>query len=233
MNSSQTNEILHSIDANTSELTSINSHNSDMSGLLSSISLNANQHTTQLTSINTNLDTINTNVSTIKTDVDTLSKTKIIFNARLTDGTNNYLAKADYSGGNGIDFYWSNNLGSTAYIYKYVFTYPEAQEPTETELYHSTAWESKIGALNSAETDYEAPYITVNDNKDYLANISAGAPKNSWVSNQCFVFQKDFNQAPIEIGVSRKFGHYINANINTADYDDNPVGIIEGFYYNS
>ena len=234
MNNLKSNQILSSIDERlTNELVSIDTHNSDMSGFLSSISLNANQHTTKLTSIDTSLDNIETDVSEIKTDVDTLSKTKIMFNARLTDGSNNYLAKADYSGGNGIDFYWSNNLGSTAYINKYVFTYPEAQEPTETELYHSTSWESKIGALNSGETDYEAPYITVNDNKDYFQNKSSGGVKQTWVSNQCFVFQKDFNEAPIEIGVSRKFGHYINANINTADYDDNPVGIIEGYYYDS
>ena len=66
-----------------------------------------------------------------------------------------------------------------------------------------------------------------------MTNISAGAPKNSWVSNTTFIFQKDFTEAPIEIGISRKFAHYINANINTGFYDEPPVGIIEGYYYSS
>ena len=226
MNCSKTNELLNSIKTDTSELTSMNTS-------ISNIQTNTATNTLTLSNIGSNTDTINTNVSAIKTDVDTLAKKKIIFNARLTDGTNNYLAKADYSSGNAIDFYWSNNLGSTAYIYKYVFTYPEAQEPTETELYHSTAWDSKIGALNSSETDYEAPYIIVSDNKDYFQNKSSGGVKQTWVSNQCFVFQKEFHEAPIEIGISRKFSHHINANINTADYDDNPVGIIEGYILES
>ena len=223
MNLSKNISLLKDINTNTTALTSINSHNSDMSGNLSSISLNANQHTTQLT-------TISNNISLIKTDVDTLAKTKIIFNARLTDGTNDYLNIANYSGGNAINFYWSNNLGSTAYIYKYVFVYPETGEPTQSQLYHFTAWDSNIGALNQSETAYEAPYIVVSDNKDYMSNISAGAPKNTWATNNCFVFQKDFHECPIEIGISRKFGHYINANITSLSSDD-PIGIIEGYYY--
>ena len=117
------------------------------------------------------------------------------------------------------------------YIYKYSFAYPEDNEPTETQLYHGTAWSSNIGALNSAEDGYEAPYITVNDNKDYFQSKSSGGVKQTWTSNTTYVFQENFNEAPIEIGISRKFSHYINANINTNSYDDNPVGIIEGFYY--
>ena len=229
MNSCKSQELLNNID------TTLTTSQSELSG----INLTSSVHTTSLNNINskltdidTTLDTIQTDVTNIKTDVDTLAKTKVIFNARLTDGSNNYLAKADYSS-SPIDFYWSNDRGSTVYIYKYIFTYPEGNEPTESQLYHSTAWASKIGALNSAETDYEAPYITINDNKDYFQNKSSGGVKQTWVSNQCFVFQKDFNDAPIEIGISRKFGHYINANINTNSYDEPPVGIIEGYYFDS
>ena len=218
MNASENISLLKQIKTNIND---IDNRLSDMSGFLSSISLNANQHTSKLTSI--------------ETDVDTLAKTKVIFNARLTDGTNNYLARSDYSGeGNGIDFYWQNDKGTPVYIYKYVFTYEESTEPTGDQLYHSTAWDSKIGALNSGETDYEAPYITVSDNKDYVANISAGAPKNSWISNTTFVFQKDFYEAPFEIGISRKFAHYINGDFDDTNlYDSNPVGLIEGYYFSS
>ena len=42
--------------------------------------------------------------TTIKKDVDTLATTKVIYNARLTNGSNNYLTRSDYSGGNAIDF---------------------------------------------------------------------------------------------------------------------------------
>ena len=224
MNSSKTNQILKSIETDIS--------NSDTS--LTNIKSNTATNTLTLQNIASNTDFINTDISAIKTDVDTLAKTKVIFNARLTDGTNDYLARSDYSGGNGLDFYWQNDKNTPVYIYKYVFTYEESTEPTGDQLYHSTAWDSKIGALNSGETDYEAPYITVKDNKDYVANISAGAPKNSWISNTTFVFQKDFNNAPIEIGVSRKFGHYINGDFDDVSlYDSNPVGIIEGYYYAS
>lgn len=211
--------------ANKNELISIDNRLTTTNSHLNTISGN-------IVDIDTEIETISNNVSVIKTDVDTLAKTKVIFNARLTDGTNNYLARSDYSGeGNGIDFYWQNDKGTPVYIYKYVFTYEESTEPTGDQLYHSTAWDSKIGALNLDENDYEAPYITVSDNKDYVANISAGAPKNSWVTNTTFVFQKDFNEAPIEIGISRKFGHYINGDFDDTNlYDSDPVGIIEGFY---
>ena len=164
--------------------------------------------------------------------MDTLAKKKILFNALLTDGTNDFLLKADYSS-SPINFYWENDKGAPVYIYKYRFIYPEGTEPTCTQLYHSTAWDSKIGAMNSAGDDYITPYITVNSNKNYMNGYNAGGRKENWVSDQCFVYRHDFNEAPIEIGISRKFGHYINADLDTTDYDDNPVGIIDGYYYES
>ena len=183
--------------------------------------------------MDTTLNTINTSLNNIETDVDTLAKTKIFFNARLTDGTNQYLAKADYSGGNALDFYWQNDKGVPVYIYRYRFIYPEGTEPASSELYHSTAWESKIGAMNSAGDDYEAPFITINDNKDYMIGLNGGGRKQSWISDECYVYRNDFDVAPIEIGISRKFGHHINADINTTEYDANPIGIIDAFYYSS
>ena len=214
MNSSKTNQILNSVVTNTNQLAT---------------------QTLTLSNISGDLTTINTNVSEIKTDVDTLAKTKVIFNARLTDGSNDYLARSDYSGGNALDFYWQNDKNTPVYIYKYCFAYREGSsgEPTDNELYHSTAWDSKIGALNSGETDYETPYITVSDNKDYFQNKSSGGVKQTWINNTNYIFQKDFNEAPIEIGISRKFGHHINGNIDTTNYGANPTGIIEGFYFSS
>lgn len=159
-----------------------------------------------------------------------VNKKKIIFNARLTDGTNEYLARDDYSS-SPIDFYWENDKGVVVYIVRYRFIYTESSEPTPEELYHSTAFDSKIGAMNSAGDDYEAPYITVKDNKDYFSHIQPNTSKQTWTTPQGLIYTSDFSNAPIEIGVSRKFGHHISANINTTDYDDDPIGIIEGFYY--
>lgn len=158
---------------------------------------------------------------------------RIFFNARLTDGTNQYLAKADYSGGSAIDFYWQNDKGKPVYITKYRFIYPEANEPTSSQLYHSTAWSCKIGAMNNEETDYETPFITIENNQDYLYHNNPNATKQQWVSDINWVWQSTFDDAPVEIGVSRKFGHQINADINTASYDDNPIGIVQGYYYSS
>ena len=160
----------------------------------------------------------------------TLDKKKIIFNARLTDGTNEYLAKADYSS-SPIDFYWENDKGVPVYVMKYKFIYNDTTEPTAQELYHSTAFDSHIGAMNSAGDDYEAPYITVKDNRDYFSEYQPNNGKCLWVSPQGLLYTSSFDYAPIEIGVSRKFGHHIEANINTGEYDTDPVGIIEGYYY--
>lgn len=169
-------------------------------------------------------------ISLLKSIDNDLNKQKIIFKDRLTDGTNEYLAKANYSS-SPIDFYWQNDKDVPVYIVKYKFMYQETNEPTLTELYHSTAFDSNIGALNVAGDDYEAPYITVKDNLDYYNPIQPNFNKQQWTSNPGWCFENDFSYAPIEIGVSRKFGHHIAANINTTEYDTDPVGIIEGYYY--
>ena len=176
------------------------------------------------------LKTIDTSLNNIETDIDLLAKTKVMFNARLTDGTNQYLDRLDYSGGSAIDFYWQNDKGTPAYITKYQFVYQENSSPTHDQLYHSTAWTSKIGAMNSGETDYEAPFVTVDDNKFYVNSKSSGGVKQNWFGDSCFCFEVDFDEAPIEIGISRKFGHYIQADLTTTSYDSDPVGMIQGFY---
>ena len=175
------------------------------------------------------------NISLLKSmdiGITELNKKKIFFNARLTDGTNEYLDRDDYSN-SPIDFYWQNDKGVPVYVANYRFMYVEGSEPTAGELYHSTSFTSKIGAINSTGDDYEAPYITIKDNKDYYRTGQPNDAKQLWTSNAGMVFESDFSLAPIEIGVSRKFGHHIQANIDTSDYDSDPVGIIEGYYYAS
>ena len=191
--------------------------------------MNYSTHVSLLKNINSGIQ----NNKSLLTDIDTeLSKKKIIFRARLTDGTNEYLAKADYSS-SPIDFYWQNDKGVPVYIVNYKFIYNDSSEPTAQELYHSTAFDSHIGAMNSDGDDYEAPYITVKSNCDYFSEQQPNNGKCLWVSPQGLLYTSNFDYAPIEIGVSRKFGHHIAADINTTDYDTDPVGIIEGYYYES
>ena len=174
-----------------------------------------------------NYSKVNESLKNINT---TLNKKKIIFNARLTDGTNEYLEKANYSS-SPIDFYWQNDKEVPVYIVKYRFIYPEVSEPSSDELYHSVRFDSKIGAMNSVGDDYEAPYITVKDNKDYYGAIQPNLNKQQWTTNAGWCFENDFSYAPIEIGISRKFGHHIAGNIDGDEFDDDPIGIIDGYYY--
>lgn len=186
----------------------------------------------ELLTIDTSLTGIALNVESIKTDVETLAKKKIIFTARLTDGSNDYLLRADYSS-SPINFYWQNDKNTPVYICEYRFIYPEGTEPTQNQLYHSTAWDCNIGAIASVGDSFEVPYITIHDNRDNLHDVNPNAPKQQWTSNITWVFDYHFTEAPIEIGISRKFGHYIAADINTGLYDDDPIGIVSGYYYAS
>ena len=190
---------------------------------------NIQQNTSFLSNIDSTLETVSSNV-------DTLAKNKIIFNARLNDGTGgaDTLTRSDYTS-SPINFTWQNDKEKPVYIYKYNFAYDRnTDSPQSHHLYHTNpAWETKIGALNSDETDYEAPYITKNNNTDYFDSSGANSAKQNWLTDQGWIFSHDFTQAPIEIGVSRKFGHYIAGNIQNGGYDTEPIGIIEGYFYDS
>ena len=196
MNFSRDISLLKSIDV------TLTSMNNSVSGVETTNALIQND----INNVESDINTIKTNVGNIKSEVETMNKTKIKFNARLTDGTNEYLTRDDYFT-TPINFYWQNDKGSPAYITRYKFCYTEANEPTAQQLYHSTAWDSKIGAMNSAGDDYEAPYITVKDNQDYFLLGNTNDTKKQWVSNISWFYPYDFEDAQIEIGISQKFGH--------------------------
>ena len=168
--------------------------------------------------------------SLLKSIDTSLKKTKIIFNARLTDGTNEYFEKADYTS-SPFYFYWQNDKGTTVYITNYKICYTETSEPTALNLYHVGAWDSKIGLINSDETDIEAPYITVKDNLDYYAEYNPNETKKQWTANAGWCYPHNFSEAPMEIGVSRKFGQYIAGNFNISEIVAPPRGILQGYYY--
>ena len=175
------------------------------------------------------LDDINTSLNNIESDVDDLNKTKIYFNAILTDGSNDYLDRIDYTS-SPIIFEWQNDKGSPVYIFDYVFAYGESTEPLRSETYHSPVFTSKIGAVNSAGTDFEDPYMTYASNFyfDYGTN-----PKKTSTSDTSWCWRYKLEHAPIEIGISRKFGHYIAGNFTSTHYDTDPIGVVQGYYYAS
>ena len=168
-------------------------------------------------------------ISLLKNIDSTLDKKKVYFNAFLSDGTQNALSRLDYTSSPKI-FSWQNDKDKPVYIHQYLFCYEDNNntEPTVTETYHSTAFTSKIGAVNSAGTDFEDPYITMVNN---LCYTSTNNSKKTYFSDVGWYWRYEFDEAPVEIGISRKFGHYIAGDFTNGDYDSDPIGIIEGYYY--
>ena len=175
------------------------------------------------------LKSIDMGVTANNTALTELNKKKIIFNARMTDGTNEYLATADYTS-SPTYFYWQNDKNVPVYITRYTLLYPVTTEPTWNQLYHTGAWDSKIGLLNEAETDIEEPYVTVKDNYNFMLEENANHMKRTQFSTNIYAFELRLDRAPVEIGVTRKFAQYIAGDI---DFDEAPRGLIEGYYYAS
>ena len=169
------------------------------------------------------------NTSLLKDIDQDLTKTKIYFNATLTDGNQQALERIDYTS-SPIIFSWQNDKNVPVYVTRYLFSYEDNNntEPASTEMYHSTAFTTKIGAVNSTGTDFEDPYTTLENNMFYSPTVS---PKRSYFNDINWAWRQEFLEAPVEIGISRKFGHYIAGDFSIGDYDSDPVGIIEGYYY--
>ena len=99
-------------------------------------------------------------------------------------------------------------------IKKYLFTFivicfrmnHKAQKRITGLLYHF-----KKSAVNSAGTDFEAAYTSMENNLHY---IYFSTPKRSYTSDFSWAWWYEFLEAPIEIGVSRKFDHYIAGNFS-------------------
>ena len=179
--------------------------------------MNLRQHTSLLRSIHNNVADLN--------------GTKIYFKAKLTDGTNPYLPKANYLHNSTI-FYWQNDKGSPVYITKYRFIYQNSTEPTNSQLYHSASYTSKIGLVTSDNADFEAPYMEVNNSLDYMNNDgNSNEPKKQWANNTSWCYPHLFDIAPIKVNNGRRFGHLIETNFDDEAYGTDPIGIVEGYYY--
>ena len=178
---------------------------------------------------NETLRYINTSVTNIESDVNDLNKNKIYFNALMSDGTQDALERLDYTS-SPIIFEWQNDKDVPVYIIRYIFQYDESNEPQTTDMYHSSSFTNKLGVVNSEGADIEEPYMLMESNRQYLNNTN---PKRTWFGNVGWFWRYDFIETPIEIGVSGKFGHYISGDFTGAVYDNDPIGHLEGYYYNS
>ena len=165
----------------------------------------------------------------IQSDTADLNKNKIIFNGRMTDGTNEYLPNANYTS-SPIYFYWENTTGKTIYIEQYFLVYPTTEDPEWLDLYHSPRWDSKIGLLNEAETDIEEPYITLKYNLDFMNSDTANNVRRTWTSGDVYSFKHNFTRSPMKIEPGRKFAQYIAGNL-TVNTTTPLYGRIEGYYY--
>ena len=189
---------------------------------------------TKINNVETNTSNIN-EINTKLVDIGiTLSKNENIkiFSAYLTDGTNEYLANADYTS-NPINFTWTNTFDKPVYITRYDFCYPETTAPSSDGMFHSTKFTTKIGAMNDDGNDYENNYITIKQNLEWP---QTNGIKRTFFSNTSWTWICRFNEisAPVCIGISKKFGHYINGDFQLgSNYDDAPTGIINGYYYDN
>ena len=189
-------------------------------------------YASNLPDIELELDTINNKLVDIGI---TLAKNenKKIFSAYLSDGTNDYLDTIDYTS-SPINFSWTNTFDKPVYITRYDFVYrhQSSTEPHSTDSYHcNEEFRTKIGAMNDAGDDYENNYI------EYFRNVEyphTNGLKRNIFSDVAWSWHHRFNEISndIEIGVSKKFGHYIAGNFTTSEgYAFGPLGIIYGYYY--
>ena len=189
---------------------------------------------TRLYNIEQDLTTINDTLVDIGVSLNkTLTPKKVIFNGYLTDGNNEYLPRANYEGSPFI-FYWQNPYDKPVYIHRYNFRYQEANESaTLTELYHSPDFVTKIGLVNDDDTDFDNNYITFKSNVEMID--FTGSIKRSYTTTNFYVYDYIFPEnhgAPLEIGVSKKFGHYIAGDFQSSQgYDNDPIGQVYGYYY--
>ena len=169
-----------------SALSTISGYNNSMNTSLATLTSTNSTIASNITSTNSILATLLGYNSNIQSDVSDLNRKKIIFNGRLTDGTNEYLTRGDYSS-SPIYFYWQNDKTVPVYVSRYTLVYQVSTEPTWDLLYSTTAWDSKIGLLNDSETDIVEPYITVKDNFDFMNEENANHIKKSVYIKYLFV----------------------------------------------
>ena len=187
------------------------------------------------TTLSTNNDTL-TNIYDNLVDIGvTLRKeeNKKIFSAYLMDGSNAYLTRDDYTGGNEEFFAWTNNLGKTAYITRYDFVYIASPNPAPTDLYHSSSFTTRIGLLNESGDEFDENYIQYKQNVEYP---QSNGLKRTLFSPTAWTWHYRFNEisTPIPIEASRQFGHHINGDFQSSEgYDSDPIGIIYGYYYDN
>ena len=205
--------------------------------------MNSSKTNNILQNINTSLNNIENDNDNIRSDMADIgvsisrlnTRDKIYFSDRLTDGTNDYLERADYAS-SPIYFSWTNNYDYPVYITDYVFAYRHGSnsEPSSSGTYHSTAFTTKIGKMNDNGDDMDEnnSYYTMKTNLE-MALDRATQPKRTFNNdNTMWWWRNEFFYAPIKIEPGKKFAHYIAGDFaSETTYHTDPVGIIQGYYY--
>ena len=189
---------------------------------------------TRLYNIEEDLTTINNTLVDIGVSLNnTAPENRVFISGRLTDGTNEYLDTIDYTS-SPINFSWTNTFDKPVYIDHYRVSYKNSDqtEPQHAQLYHSTAWDMKIGKMNDTGDDYLThSHLLQKNNLDYVRGYFNNPKQTIYQDNHTYNWEYDFSKAPIEIGVSKKFGQYIAGDFSDADiYTTAPVGLIRGYY---
>ena len=251
MNSSKTNEILKDIKSDTSNITvyetatgatssdtlrvisalddtnwaTNNNTLSNISTSVLSIQGDASQTTSYLDDIDTNIETINNKLVDIGISL-SRDATKIWFHERLYYNENDYLFWDDYSSSPILGQY-RNTLDKPIYITQFNFIYEESSEPdVSAETYHSPKFECKLGKIDSND-NFVAPYMVIEDNKDQAHNMN----KYTGFNPIAYCWQYPFHDFPVELGVSGRFGHYIQGNMTSTYYDSFMYAHVKGYYY--
>ena len=215
-----------------SELQEMNTHLNSSDSYLSVVVSNGAQLLVKQDTIHTKLDTINTELDTIHDKLIEIGVTlsrdanKIFFQDRLTYDGNDYLGYVDYSSSPILGAY-RNTLNKPIYVTEFNFAYEEASEPDISgDTYHSPRFTTYIGKVDNND-NFQAPYLTIQDNRDQPNNMT----KYDSYNPISFCWTYDFTSNPIELGVSGRFGHYIEGDMTSTYYDSWCVGNIKGYYY--
>ena len=219
-----------------STLSNLNTSNETVITQLSNLNATNETVISQLSSMNSHLNDIEDYIADIGVSISRIhTRDKIYISGKLTDGTNDYLDKIDYTS-SPIYFNWTNPYTYPVYITEYTFRYHHNtnDEPNWNELYHcATPWTTKIGKMNNTGDDMDSiSYYEINNNLEMMWDY-VSQPKRSFISDDnMWIWAHSFRDAPIKIEPNQKFGHYIGGDFSSSSiYNSNPIGNIQGYMY--
>ena len=204
--------------------------------------MNLSQDTSLLKQINETLTSQEIDIDIIKLDIDNLNSIvtdigvsmateKFYFQRTLDYAGNNSLARLDYTSSPIVGTV-VNDTDNKMYITEFTFTYPSdpANEPTSTQLYHSTSFTTKIGRyVGGGVSGFRNPYFEMTSNAEQLGFANA---RNNNFSDSPIYYRHAYTNAPILIPIGVSFGHLIQGDFSdTTKYLGDATATVKGYYY--